>query len=108
MHPMIQRRLRIMLEQVLAIAPTERRPSVEQRIATLGNAARSGSAWQGLIESDRYGHRLWQKSPAANQCPVTPCKCRRGVGGRTDPQRPNQGELRSSITDGGGLFRKDM
>ena len=35
MHPMIRRRLRMMLDQILAIAPTERRLSVEQRIASL-------------------------------------------------------------------------
>ena len=34
-HPMVTQRLRVMLQQILAIAPTERRPSVEQRIAAL-------------------------------------------------------------------------
>lgn len=34
-HPMVSRRLRVLPEQVLAIAPTERRPSVERRIAAL-------------------------------------------------------------------------
>ena len=36
MRPMVQRRLRAMLGQVLAIAPTERRACVQRRIADLG------------------------------------------------------------------------
>ena len=35
MHPMIRRRLRAMLEQLLDIAPPERHPGLEQRIAAL-------------------------------------------------------------------------
>jgi len=38
MHPMVRRRLRMMFEQILAVAPVDRRPSVEQRIAALAQA----------------------------------------------------------------------
>jgi len=38
MHPMVRRRLRTMLEHILAAAPVDRRPSVEQRIAALAQA----------------------------------------------------------------------
>jgi uncharacterized membrane protein len=37
MHPMVQRRLRQMLEHVHASAPDERRPSLERRIAAFTN-----------------------------------------------------------------------
>ena len=36
MHPMVRRRLSVLLEQILAIAPEVRRPGVERRIVTLG------------------------------------------------------------------------
>ena len=38
MHPMVRRRLRMMLEQVRDIAPIERRPSVDCRIAAMAKA----------------------------------------------------------------------
>jgi len=38
MHPMVRRRLRMMLEQVRDIAPNERRPSVDCRIAAMAKA----------------------------------------------------------------------
>ncbi len=38
MHPMVQRRLRMMLEQVRDIAPIERRPSIDRRIAAMAKA----------------------------------------------------------------------
>jgi uncharacterized membrane protein len=37
-HPMVQRRLRMMLEQVRDIAPIERRPSIDRRIAAMAKA----------------------------------------------------------------------
>ena len=39
LHPMVSRRLRTLLEQVLAIAPAERRSSLERRIAVLDLSA---------------------------------------------------------------------
>ena len=38
LHPMVSRRLRTLLEQVLSIAPAGRRPSLESRIAALDQA----------------------------------------------------------------------
>ncbi len=35
MHPMVRRRLLVVLDRVLAVAPAERRPTVEQRIARM-------------------------------------------------------------------------
>lgn len=40
MHPMIQRRLRMMLEHLIAVAPPARRTCIEQRIADLDRADR--------------------------------------------------------------------
>ncbi len=39
MHPMVRQRLRTMLQEILVIAPTERRAAVERRIAALGEHA---------------------------------------------------------------------
>ena len=38
MHPMVRRRLRLMLERVRVIAPIERRPGVDRRIDALDKA----------------------------------------------------------------------
>jgi uncharacterized membrane protein len=35
MHPMVRQRLRVLLKQILAVAPEERRPGVERRIVAL-------------------------------------------------------------------------
>jgi len=38
-HPMVRGRIGVMLQQILAIAPAERRPSVERRLADLNGRA---------------------------------------------------------------------
>ena len=43
MHPMIRRRLGRMLRELHAIAPTERRSSIDQRIVSLGKSSASAS-----------------------------------------------------------------
>jgi hypothetical protein len=40
MHPMVRRRLRAMLEHLLAVAPPERHRAVEHRLAQLDRAGR--------------------------------------------------------------------